>query len=117
MKRGSIKIMTPYIFPGLKPPTSKLAADIHAMINSSGGRLRLADILECEMVKTYHTNTRIFTGLWSNTETELLIDSYKKTDINGLMMLINRSKFSINSKICDLIEKGVLTIKTKRRKK
>jgi hypothetical protein len=44
--------MTPYIFPGLKKPDPKLYFDLQAMIAENGGRIRLAEKLECEMVKS-----------------------------------------------------------------
>lgn len=42
---------TPYIFPGLKQPTSQLYFDLQAFIAANGGRLRLAEIIEGERLE------------------------------------------------------------------
>lgn len=78
--------MTPYIFPGLKPPTGELFANIQLMIAENGGRLRLADMLESEMVYQVRNKyaprrqkpktTRTF---WQQWEIQLILGGDKST--------------------------------------
>ena len=91
----------PHIFPGLKPPTSQLFFDLQAMIAVNGGRLRLAEMLECEMVKMpTRQDCRIFNKptvgakRWTPSESKLIteFDNEKIVKITGKTIEAVRQK-------------------------
>jgi len=90
--------INPYIFAGLKEPKCQLFFDLQAYIAYNGGRLHLANILECEMVKEYLPKRHYEdTQPWSNDEIELLIDNYLNTTETYQMTILNRSLNAIRS--------------------
>lgn len=108
--------MTPLIYPGLPTPTSKLFHDLQAMIAVNGGRLRLADMIESEVIKPFSYKYKNYKGLWHNDEIELLRANYHSQPIGKLILIIDRSSYAISNKILRMIHNKELVRKTKRRK-
>jgi len=104
--------MTPQIYPGLSTPKSKLYFDLQAMIAKNGGRLHLADRLECEMVKTPKRKTTPKIGWgkkWSITEIDTLIFNKDLRAFDICILLDKkRSLSAIELKRWWLNQKGLL---------
>jgi|GEM_PF-4116893 len=102
--------MTPQIFPGLSTPKSKLYFDLQAMIAKNGGRLHLADRLECEMVKSYLPILRtvcIKWEKWDKSETQILIDNYRVKTTKQLAVMVNRNYDETRAKLHRLYRRGL----------
>lgn len=105
--------MSPYVFPGLPKPKSKLFFDLQAMIAENKGRLHLANVLECEAVKEYLPAYSSKSGLakkWELREIEYLRDNRSMKN-KQVAANLNRTYESINQKIYDLIKAGYLGVK------
>ena len=107
--------MTPYIFPGLKPPTSKFSDTINEFVAENGGRLHLADRLESELVKLYLPNYSTINHAsqkkWTDGEIKFLLNYYKTTKTADIPVKMNRSISSINAKLMRLRRDGIITFK------
>lgn len=106
--------MTPEIFVGLKPPKCQLHVDLKAMISANGGRLRMAEILEAEMVKEYLPKKeykRKFTmPPWSKEHEQRVIDNWGKVKSRKMYLLFrySRTKAAVNQKIYHMRKKGLI---------
>jgi hypothetical protein len=106
--------MTPYIFPGLKQPTSQLFFDLQAMIAENGGRLRLANTLENEAVSFFSPRLSSVTfhhPCWHERDLVFLLSNYEKMSVTKLMFTISKSRTAIASKILKLQKTGFLDYK------
>lgn len=109
--------MTPQIFPGLKPPTSKLFFDLQAMIAKNGGRRRLAEKLEAEIVKEPFKKpnyTAIRGNRWTDGEIEFILSTYHLLTSFEISTKINRREHAIEAKLCRLRRDGLLTFRKRK---
>lgn len=103
--------MTPYIFPGLKPPTSQLFFDLQAMIAKNGGRIKLAQIIENEKKANRFTAPLLYreTDSYSPDELRFLIENYRKISIIKISQhLKKRSYRGLSTKIFRLKKQGII---------
>lgn len=106
----------PNIFPGLGQPKCQLYFDIQAMIAENGGRLKLADALESEMVKEYipfHHKGGGVARKWEDSELRFIAQNRKLK--NAIIAeRLNRTKQSVDCFIGRCIENGFLKRKNKK---
>lgn len=102
------------IFPGLSQPKTPLFFDIQAMIAENGGRLRLAEKLEAEWLKTYtykppKKERKVFQYIKS--ENDFLIENYQKSECREMAVKLGRSVFSVRARIFVMRTKGIIGYK------
>lgn len=105
--------MTPQIFPGLKPPTSKLFCDLQDFIDENGGMQRLADRLESEMAYAVRMRYRAAGyfpktkwRMWKAIEDQFILD--KNRSVAEVSDLTGRTKGAIYRRMWILRKTGVL---------
>lgn len=98
--------MTPQIFPGLPQPKSKLYFDLQGMIADNGWRVRLAEILECEMVKSYWKTPLTPQGI-RNSEWHYSLEEDDLV-LAGNMIIQGRSRESVYKRRYVLKKNGLL---------
>lgn len=88
-------------YPGLPHLKTQLFFDLQAFIAVNGGRLHLAQVLECEMVREpkRHSIYPIRYDFYSNFELGFIIDNYKKISHPKIAAALNRPLYGINDKI------------------
>lgn len=104
--------MTPQIFPGLKPPTSKLFIDLQDMISANGGRMKLAKTLEIEQLTTFHQREKYFASHRVNSYTlsdvNFIIKNYKNLSAGEIAYELQRNITGVYQKIHRLKNKHIL---------
>lgn len=106
--------MTAQIFCGLGTPKSQLYFDIQALIAKNGGRLKLAGILETELVKPFtppRDHFRHDLVKYTRTEINFLKDNYYKMEAKAIAAHLERSLGSLRDKIWQLQKTGQLNYK------
>lgn len=106
--------MTPQIFPGLKPPTSQLFFDLQAFIAENGGRLRLAEKLEADSMKSARANkytVRADNSSWTQAETNFIINNYKELSALSISEILDKPLTAVRWHIWTLTESGQLNLK------
>ena len=106
--------MTHLIFPGLSEPKTPLFFDIQAMVAENGGRLRLAEKLEAEWLKTYtykppKKERKVFQYVKS--ENDFLIENFDNLLFSEMADKLGRSIFSVRARIFVLRRKGLVGYK------
>ncbi len=109
----------PNIFVGLGQPKCQLFFDLQAMIADNGGRLKLADMLEAEMVRSYTKAKTVRPDLtvWRKNEIDFILNNYSALSALSISEIIDRSVFSVRWKIHELTESGDLPYKNNATKK
>ncbi len=93
------------IFPGLSQPKSELYFDLQSMIAANGGRIHLAEILECEWVKSYlpkqQYQKRFKVPRWSKLHEQVIIDNWGKVKSGQIYLLLRycKTRNAVNQKI------------------
>jgi predicted transcriptional regulator len=106
----------PYIFAGLGQPKSKLFFDIQADIAKHGGRLKLADVIESEMLK--HPPRKpakiptIYIRKFTNSECEIIKEMRGKMPVSKIAVILGRDKDTVKAKITRLVKSGYLKAAT-----
>lgn len=102
------------IFPGLGQAKSQLYFDLQAMIAKNGGRLHLANLLECEMVKSMlyyfkpkYQKTREPYLPWKQEEIDFIIANRHSTHLS-LSRTMNRSIRAIQYMSAKLVRAGIV---------
>jgi len=105
--------MNPYLQIGINSKNTPLYKSLTELINKHGGRQKLADALEAEMVKLYLPRvpskgcTR--PDGWTKEEDQLIYDNFKAMELPELAKIITtRSIHGINRRIYKLQQMGLL---------
>lgn len=102
------------IFTGLGEPKCQLFFDLQAMIAINGGRLHLAEILECEAVKSYlpkQEYKRLYKmPPWNEKHEQLIIDNWGKVKSSKIYLLFRytKTKAAVNQKVYNMRKKGLI---------
>jgi hypothetical protein len=108
--------MTPQIFPGLSEPKTQLFFDIQAFIAVNGGRLRLANMIECEQIKKTRYSfckpkheRKIFH--YRKEDDQFIIDNFKDMNLYDISLKLDRSYTSTRMRIYRLQQTGMVGYK------
>lgn len=108
--------MTPEIFPGLKQPKSQLFFDLQAFIAENGGRLLLANKLECEQIKRGRYSfcrpkheRKVFH--YRKEEDQFIIDNFINMNLSEMAYKLDRSYTSTRMRIFRLQQLGLIGYK------
>lgn len=110
--------MSERLFPGLRADHLPLYKVLQMFIAQNGGRNKLADILEAEMVKKgRYVQTRLSKiehhHKYNPAETKILLDNYGKISARKIAEKLKRSNESVYHKIHLLRADGIIKDKPK----
>jgi len=108
--------MTAQIFPGLKQPDTPLFKALQDLINYNGGRLHLAERIECEWAKSYRfkpvkREPMTYYKKWDSTKDAVIIEKYVNHTSVEIAAMLDVTDASVQKRIIVLRQKNKIGYK------